>query len=203
MKCDTQSTTCRVPDIFRCDMCGQVSDSHMHARIRPPYYQQYIKLWKPTEHFYLCSGDCTVKLVKALCKCDLTHGLPYRVASAYPLGHLRGRSGKQYSCYQCGKRDAEEDMVVGDPFDSYHHTYRTEKKLFCRSSTCFRRYCYDRLVFYQTDVQECKVRRETLEFRNREIALGIPVVQQPEPDFYMQGYQVWRLRPLDKVWGFN
>jgi hypothetical protein len=68
---------------FYCDFCGVSSNKHKYIRIESRFCKFVKLIATTTDKFTVCSDECKRSVCLFLTKCDLTHGLPYMVKSAY------------------------------------------------------------------------------------------------------------------------
>jgi hypothetical protein len=130
-KCSDQ---CEIPENFRCDFCGISSDQHKHYTI-PTTSIRYITLIPAVEDFYVCSTLCGERMCACLTKCDLSHGIPYMVKSAYHPRVFGVHMVGNVSCWQCDKYREIANMERAD----IHCTARYSR-FFCKNKKCFLKY---------------------------------------------------------------
>src|SRR5579859_6563672 len=181
---------CKVPEIFRCDMCGNLSPTHQHCT-NITGYGRYVLLvmhedeYEDVKDFYVCSSQCSDRLTWCLMKCDLTHGLPYRVMAAYDRYQFMGQwpSEKTFECLTCKKLGPLENFVRADMFGD-EYMGRRERSFFCRSKTCLLKHVQHEQYVSRRERAEREARGEKL------------------PEYTVDDYMlVWRIHPLGKVGG--
>jgi hypothetical protein len=135
------SDKCEVPERFRCDFCGQISNVHRHIK---NIGSKMIELSEPVEEFYVCSPVCGERMTRALIMCDLAFGMPYRIKSAYNPYIFRTKMDS-LSCTECKEFRPREHMEPGHPISE------TGVLWFCTARYCLRNYTEGMQSFYESE----------------------------------------------------